>query len=148
MNRKKGFLSAIIILFLACILAGCDWGSIPDRAGRWEAHSDLGNITLYVDKRGKSVNKIEYQLRCEPLNVDAKDGVFGSEDPDDDSAGWEIDDQGQFSFPFMIGEFQFQKLRMGYFEGNFSPDNSSINGTWILAIDDGTKCESDWSATR
>ena len=148
MNRKKGFLSAIIMLFLACILAGCGAGGIPDRAGKWEARSDLGNITLYVDERGMSVNKIEYQLRCESLNTDVNDGVFGADDPEDDSAGFEIDDQGHFSFPFTVGMFQFRELHMGYFEGTFAPDNNSIDGAWILAIDDGTKCEADWSATR
>jgi hypothetical protein len=148
MNRKKRYLFVIFMIFLICILAGCGSGGVPERAGKWETQSDLGDITLYVDKSGMSVNKIEDQLLCEPLNTNVEDGVFLSEDPEDDSNGIEIDDQGHFQFPFTIGMFQFSELHMGFFEGNFAPDNSRIDGHWILAINDGTKCEADWIATR
>jgi len=102
MNRNKRYQFGIFMLFLICILAGCGGGGVRERAGKWETQSDLGDITLYVDKSGMTVNKIEFQLLCEPLNTNVEDGVFLSEDPEDDSNGIEIDDQGHFQFPITI----------------------------------------------
>jgi hypothetical protein len=151
MIRIRRFLAlAVSGMLAATVLLGCGSStpkasSAAPAAGTWSLDVSFGTATITVNKAGTLVTDITFEFTC-----GSAESAKGSIGATKDNPGWPIDKEGKFSFtgtPFYFNLMDDSSNTAGGMSGQFK-DANSASGDWSLIVNDGTKCEASWTASR
>ena len=155
MNSKKRLQWIIILIVTLLLLAGCGGQAPvqpketatpvpptatdinPPAAGDWIATTGFGKVVFTVDKSGKKITKVSYQLSnwtCGPTTQSGTIGVGPAE--------WPITG-GKFLVTTSFDPDNKQTMKFG---GTYDAGSQTFSGTWDGASY-GTDCPGTWTAS-
>ena len=123
-----------ISIILICFLTSC---SPPESiAGAWEASTEYGDFTVYVNEEENAITQIDYEFVCGGVEASAYNQPFSK--PSETINGRKLSIYVSYSF-----------MKMLEIDGSFSSNGKKLSGTVsFMPQEISGGCTADFSVSR
>ncbi|MGD9119007.1 MAG: hypothetical protein PVJ08_09825 [Dehalococcoidia bacterium] len=131
-SKLQGFMLSLALI--AVFVFGCGESAPPEtRAGEWNASTDFGEFTLFVDSSGTMITSIEYSYQSCSKSIISGGVTFSNIISFEE--GLPIEDN-KFSL-------EMEGVSSMELKGTFSRDGTSASGSWKAG-----DCSGKWKVTK
>jgi len=134
LSSRKYFWLLTSLALITVLVFGCEESALPEaRAGEWNASTDFGEFTLFVDSSGTTITSINYSYQsCSGAIISGGVEFSGTIDL---KGGVPIEDDEFF--------IEVEGVLSMEFQGIFSKDGTHASGSWEAG-----DCFGEWEVTR